>query len=109
MANEPTHAGREGLQSLILTIRGQRVMLDSDLASWFGVSPRFKRDQDKVPLDSAFRLDAEEFAILKSQIATSSSHGGRRFGPVAFTEQMGFHIRETSPPYRVKIPRSRRS
>ena len=190
MANEPTHARGEGLQSLILTVRGQRVMLDSDLATLFGVSTKrlleqFKRNQNRFPIDFAFRIDAEEFAILRSQIATSSAHGGRRYAPVLFTEhgvimlasvlnspiaietsvrvvrafvylreqlfanrelfrkftelekrldahdesiaalfeairrlleppvdgeaqrEVGFHIRETAPPYRVRIPRSR--
>jgi len=91
MSNELAHAGAEGIQSLILTIRGQRVMLDSDLARLFGVSTKrlleqFKRNRDRFPLDFAFQLEREEFAILRSQIATSSFHGGRRYAPVAFTE-----------------------
>ena len=90
MANELAHAGAEGIQTLILTLRGQRVMLDSDLARLFGVSTKrlleqFKRNRDRFPLDFAFQLEREEFAILRSQIATSSFHGGRRYAPVAFT------------------------
>lgn len=91
MANELAHAGAEGIQSLILTLRGQRVMLDADLARLFGVPTKrlleqFKRNRDRFPLDFAFQLEREEFAILRSQIATSSFHGGRRYAPVAFTE-----------------------
>ena len=91
MANEPTHAVTEGIQSLILTLRGQRVMLDSDLAELFGVSTKrlleqFKRNRSRFPSDFAFQLEREEVANLRSQIATSSSHGGRRYAPIAFTE-----------------------
>jgi len=66
-------------------------MLDSDLANLFGVPTKrlleqFKRNRDRFPADFAFQLEREEFAILRSQIATSSFHGGRRYSPVAFTE-----------------------
>jgi len=91
MNSEIAHARAEGIQSLILTLRGQRVMLDSDLARLFGVSTKrlleqFKRNRDRFPADFAFQLEREEVAILRSQIATSSLHGGRRYLPVAFTE-----------------------
>ena len=91
MANEPADAGPAGIQSLILTIRAQRVMLDSDLAKLFGVSTKrlleqFKRNRDRFPTDFGFQLEREELAILRSQIATSSFHGGRRYAPVAFNE-----------------------
>jgi ORF6N domain len=91
MANELAHAGAEGIQSLILTIRGQRVMLDSDLARIYGVSTgqlnqALKRNLSRFPLDFAFQLDRQEFAILISQIVISSSYGGRRTLPWVFTE-----------------------
>jgi hypothetical protein len=91
MANELAHAGAEGIQSLILTLRGQRVMLDSDLARIYGVelkrlNEQVKRNADRFPGDFGFQVDREEFAILKSQIATSSSHGGKRKLPWVFTE-----------------------
>jgi hypothetical protein len=61
------------------------------LARLFGVTTKrlleqFKRNRDRFPKDFAFRLDLEELAILRSQFATSSSHGGRRYAPVVFTE-----------------------
>lgn len=68
----------------ILTIRGQRVILDSDLAALYGVTTgRFNeavaRNIARFPTDFMFRLSDEEFGILISQIATSrSGHGGRR-------------------------------
>jgi hypothetical protein len=77
--------------SLIRTIRGQKVILDSDLAHIFGVpTSRFneavKRNRDRFPDDFMFQLTSEEFENLKSQIVISSSHGGRRKLPYAFTE-----------------------
>jgi len=91
IADELAHAGTEGIQSLILTIRGQRVMLDSDLARIYGVelkrlNEQVKRNLGRFPADFAFQLDLEVFASLKSQFATSSSHGGKRKLPWVFTE-----------------------
>ena len=91
MANELAHAGAEGIRSLILTIRGQRVMLDSDLARIYGVelkrlNEQVKRNLGRFPDDFAFQVDRQELVILKSQIATSSLHGGARKLPWVFTE-----------------------
>lgn len=191
MANELPHAGAEGIQSLILTLRGQRVMLDSDLARIYGVTTgqlnqALKRNLGRFPSDFAFQLNRKEFVNLISQTVTSSSYGGRRTLPWVFTEhgaimlasvlnspvaveasirivrafvylreqlmanrelarkfaelekrlnahdesiaalfeairrllepstaeerhkEIGFHIREKAPPYRVRLPRSRR-
>ena len=74
-------------------IRGQKVLLDEDLARLYGVETRrlneaVKRNHARFPEDFAFRLTEREASDLKSQIATSSSHGGRRRSlPMAFTEQ----------------------
>src|SRR5438093_4840422 len=81
----------ESIESVILTIRGQRVMLDSDLARIYGVTTKrlkeqFKRNRDRFPGDFAFLLTRQELANLRSQNATSSSHGGPRYLPTAFTE-----------------------
>ncbi len=81
----------ESIASLIRTIRGQKVILDSDLARIFGV-PTFrfneavKRNRERFPDDFLFQLTREEYSNLISQIAISSSHGGRRKIPYAFTE-----------------------
>jgi hypothetical protein len=103
---------KDGIQSLILTVRGQRVMLDSDLARLFGVAlkrlnEQVRRNRERFPSDFAFQLEREEFANLKSQIATSRSHGGKRKlleppAPEPPRREIGFHLRETSSPYRVK-------
>lgn len=77
---------------MIRTIRGIRVMLDSDLAKIYGV-PTFrfneaiKRNRHRFPPDFMFQLTGEEFDSLKSQIAMSKAgRGGRRTLPYAFTE-----------------------
>lgn len=81
----------------IVVLRGQRVILDSELAALYGVqTKRFneavKRNAEKFPADFMFQLTQEEFANLRSQIATSSldgadtGHGGRRYLPRVFTE-----------------------
>jgi ORF6N domain len=79
------------VESAIHLIRRQRVMLDSDLAAIYGVTTKrlneqLRRNRSRFPSDFAFQLSAEEFTNLKSQIATSSFHGGRRYRPWVFTE-----------------------
>ena len=67
-------------------------MLDADLAELYGVSTKrfneqVKRHSERFPGDFMFQLSDDEFADLRSQLATSSSaHGGRRYPPFAFTE-----------------------
>lgn len=81
------------IQNMIYEIRGQKVMLDSDLAGLYGVeTKRFneavKRNIKRFPADFMFQLTENEWENLRSQIATSSlSHGGRRYLPSVFTEQ----------------------
>jgi len=79
------------IESAIYSLRGQRVMLDSDLAAIYGTSTmrlneQFKRNRKRFPDDFAFVLTREEFTNLISQDAISRSHGGRRTLPIAFTE-----------------------
>ncbi len=81
------------LSGLIYTIRGQQVMLASDLASLYQVETRVlnqavKRNQKRFPERYCFQLTMEEFENLTSQFVMSShGHGGRRVLPYAFTEQ----------------------
>ena len=77
------------IESLIRVIRGQQVMLDSDLAMLYGVENRrlneqVKRNLNRFPDDFMFQLNVDEFQNLKSQFATSS-WGGTRKLPYAFT------------------------
>jgi phage regulator Rha-like protein len=80
------------VEPLIQTIRGQRVILDADLATIYGVSTtrlnqQVKRNRDRFPEDFVFQLTPGEFAGLMLQIATSKNRrGGRRKPPLAFTE-----------------------
>jgi hypothetical protein len=83
----------ETIQSRILLIRGHKVMLDADLAQLYQVSTgrlneQVKRNRGRFPEDFMFELSKEELDNLKSQIATSSSWGGRRRSrPYAFTQE----------------------
>jgi uncharacterized membrane-anchored protein YjiN (DUF445 family) len=72
-------------------IRGQKVMIDSDLADLYRVPTKVfnqavKRNLKRFPKDFMFRLNRKEMEILRSQIVTSS-WGGRRSSPYVFTEQ----------------------
>ncbi len=76
--------------SRILVVRGQRVMLDMDLAALYGVTVRrlneqVRRNKDRFPEGFMQELTNQEVANLKSQFATSS-WGGKRKPPLAFTE-----------------------
>lgn len=81
----------EIIQSKIILLRGQKVILDKDLANLYDVETKIlkqavKRNLTRFPGDFMFTLSKQEFAILRSQIVTSS-WGGNRYTPYAFTEQ----------------------
>ena len=95
MANAKAHTNRalpdETIINKIYFVRGQKVMLDNDLAELYQVETKqlkrqVKRNIDRFPEDFMFELTAEENENLKSQIGTSS-WGGSRYLPMAFTEQ----------------------
>lgn len=99
--NRSTVAGTPRVESLILVIRGQRVMIDTDLAALYGVptkrlNEQVRRNAERFPPDFCFRLSAAESARLRSQFATSNTgRGGRRSAPFAFTEHgaiMAAHV-----------------
>jgi phage regulator Rha-like protein len=95
----------EDIQNRIYTIRGVQVLLDSDLAEFYGVdvkrlNEQVKRNIERFPHEFSFQLTAEENNLLRSQIvtlenehnlrsqfATSNTKGGRRYLPYVFTEQ----------------------
>ena len=82
-------AGR--IQNSIYLVRGQKVMLSTDLAELYGVSEKVlnqavKRNTERFPDDFMFQLTRQEFANLKSQIVTLEIHSPRAT-PYAFTEQ----------------------
>lgn len=81
----------ERIESSILLIRGQKVMLDSDLAVLYGVTTKrlneqVRRNLRRFPSDFMFQLASEEAVSLRSQFA-ASKRGGRRYLPYVFTEQ----------------------
>lgn len=87
----PVSVKQEEIVNMIYTIRGKQVMLDSDLAVLYGYDVRalnqqVKRNANRFPDDFMFQLSKDEIENLKSQIVTSS-WGGRRKPPYAFTEQ----------------------
>lgn len=90
--NRPPAIATE-IERAIHVIRGQRVMLDADLGTLYGVTTRVlnqqvSRNKDRFPEDFAFQLTQQEFTFLMSQIVTSKTgRGGRRKRPWAFTEQ----------------------
>ena len=79
------------IHNKIHEIRGQKVMLDFDLAELYEVPNKafkqaVRRNIDRFPEDFMFELTQKEFKILRSQFVTSS-WGGTRYPPFAFTEQ----------------------
>ena len=97
----------ENVAPLVFFIRGEKVILDADLAKLYGVTTKalnqaIARNQNRFPNDFAFRLNGKEFDNLRSQIVSTSARqgslrsqfvtskkgrGGRRYLPIAFTEQ----------------------
>lgn len=91
LARRPAHTLSASIETRIFMIRGQKVMVDSDLADLYRVPTKVfnqavKRNFRRFPKDFMFRLTGKEMGILRSQIVTSS-WGGRRSPPYAFTEQ----------------------
>ena len=80
------------VESRILVLRKQKIILDADLAELYGVpvkrlNEQVKRNQQRFPDDFMFRLSPNESEALRSQFATSNpGRGGRRYAPYAFTE-----------------------
>ena len=80
------------VSSKILVLRNQKIILDADLAELYGVPVRqlnqqVKRNSDRFPAEFLFTVTAAEYRNLRSQnVISSSTHGGRRYLPKAFTE-----------------------
>ncbi len=91
-ANALTAVSPDRIEGMIMLLRGERVILDYDLAKLYGVTTgrlneQVGRNTARFPEDFVFHMSEEELANLKSQSATSSSGwGGRRKPPRAFTE-----------------------
>jgi len=81
----------ERIERQILLIRGQKVLLDSQLAELYGVATgnlvrAMKRNIERFPEDFMFQLSSDEFADLRCHFGISSRWGGRRYPPYAFAE-----------------------
>ena len=92
MTIDAQFAPTDRIERAILLIRGQKVILDVDLAVLYGVETRVliqavRRHLDRFPDDFMFQLTKGEFDSLRSQSVISSAHGGRRYRPYAFTEE----------------------
>ncbi|MEP6792897.1 MAG: ORF6N domain-containing protein [Saprospiraceae bacterium] len=84
-------ASTSSISTRIYDLRGQKVMLDFDLAELYGTETKrlkesVRRNPDRFPVDFVFELSMEEFDSLRTQIATSK-RGGIRYVPFAFTKQ----------------------
>jgi ORF6N domain-containing protein len=82
----------ERVAQFIRWIRGQKVLLDSDLAVLYGVETKnlnkaVKRNTERFPTDFIFQLTPEELRSLRFQFGTSNARGRLRYRPYAFTEQ----------------------
>jgi len=83
----------ETITQRIVLLRGQKVLLDSDLAALYGVTTgslvqAVKRNADRFPADFMLQLDGSEWNALRSQsVISNAGRGGRRYAPYAFTEQ----------------------
>ena len=82
----------ERIERSILMVRGEKVLLDADLADLYGVETKaltraVRRNMERFPDDFMFQLTADEFHDLRRHSGTSSQWGGRRYAPYAFTEQ----------------------
>ena len=85
----------ERIAQTIFVIRGQKVIVDADLAALYGVTTKrfneqVRRNLGRFPPDFMFQLSEEEFSTLRSHFATSNKtpakRGGRRYLPLVFTE-----------------------
>lgn len=80
------------IENMIYVVRGQKVMLDSDLAELYEVETKVlnqavRRNLDRFPKDFMFQLNSEEYQALKSQFVTSKvGRGGKQKLPLVFTE-----------------------
>ena len=82
----PVIAETKDIKSLIYVVRGQQVMMDSDLAMLYQVDTKVfnqavSRNIKRFPENFRFQLTKEEFDALRSQVATSNGRGGRRYRP----------------------------
>ena len=92
-SGQASSASIDHISRSILVLRGQRVLLDVELADLYGVATKallqaVRRNRERFPEDFMIQLTDTEWTTLRSQTVTSNAqHGGRRYPPYAFTEQ----------------------
>jgi len=93
MNSEPAAVAIDAVAGRIVTLRGQRVIVDADLAALYGVptkrlNEQVRRNAERFPADFMFALDQDEWEALRSQFATLKTGRGqhRKYLPYAFTE-----------------------
>ena len=91
MKNDKKLIAATGVESLIITIRGQKVILDRDLAKLYGVETKIlnkavKRNLNRFPDDFMFRVTSEEYKSLRFQFGTLKRGQHAKYLPYAFTE-----------------------
>ena len=93
MNSEPATVAVDAIAGRIVTLRGQRVILDADLATLYGVETKrlneqVRRNSERFPADFMFALDQDEWEALRSQFATLKTGRGqhRKYLPCVFTE-----------------------
>ena len=107
----------QAIAGAIHFIRGQKVLLDSDLAAIYGVTTAqlnqaLRRNRERFPADFAFKVSPVEFKTLRSQLVISKGRGGRRYLPWVFTEHGALMLASVlnspvaleAPQYRISNP-----
>ncbi len=90
--NEIVNPKEENIASLIYIIRGEKVMLDFDLAALYGIETKqlkraVRRNSGRFPPDFMFEITLEEYRLLRSQIGALKQGGHSKYLPMVFTEQ----------------------
>ena len=100
MNDKLVNIGYQDIKSLIYTIRGKQVMLDSDVAHLYKYETKYvnlaaRRNEERFPEDFRFQLTEEEFESLRLQFATLDELGRgqhRKYLPYVYTEQRNFNV-----------------
>jgi len=104
---------KKPIESLILTLRGQKVILDADLAELYGVptfrfNEAFKRNRERFPDDFAFQLTGVEFAVLRAKPAYPKSQVVDKPEDVANSSQIAMSSNQTNPNWSQFVTSSKR-
>jgi len=104
---------KKPIESLILTLRGQKVILDADLAELYGIptyrfNEAFKRNRERFPNDFAFQLTSVEFAVLRAKPASLKSQVVDKLEDVANSSQIAMSSDQANPNWSQFVTGSKR-